>query len=226
MEADFPSFTNDTARSAGGEANMPYKLQFSLRSLLVVQLVALLVLGWLGDHWYQTSRFNAVAPSAQLCLAKERLSKAIADARQARSEEEYTDASDHAISVMVWSCERGRDANCMIATYVEAMRVPDWPDYRNESFSMPATASVALAAIGPDALPVILGLLHDDDPEVRMYAAISLQYLTKGGNIYVTPLPKQDMVKYLPAVKEAVARERLRDVLSPLETVLEELSGP
>jgi hypothetical protein len=115
----------------------------------------------------------------------------------------------------------------MIPLYVHAMRVPEWrynDDDDDLGYSLAGEASVALAAVGRDSVPVIVGLLYDEDPRVRGLAADALSCLAYARNGMVTPLPKEQLQFCLPAVNDVLARELDPDVAATLRHVLRKLS--
>ena len=200
---------------------MTRTFQISIRRLVFLQLVLLLVAGWLADHVY-------LARKAQIVVQLNDIAAAAEAARAARSAAEYNEACDQ-FRGGLWAVVRRKSYRSLaVPVLASAIRVPEW-DYGNSDElrdSLSAEAAIGLAALGEDAIPVALGLLHDRDAQVRARAAETLCYITGAyRHVYVTPAGTQErllvpVVYALDSETDDSVRQHLAALKRKLSTAL------
>ncbi|HZL90197.1 MAG TPA: hypothetical protein VFB96_17665 [Pirellulaceae bacterium] len=141
--------------------------QYSLRTVMLALLIALLVLGWWADHVYQSRKCEALLRSNEVLLGTCRLDNAIERAAAATTSESFAEASFEAVSALRDIDRQSGAGDIGISTYVNALKV-------KQSFNVDhwisGEARFALTGVGPNAVPLLIGLLYDDDPAVRRHA--------------------------------------------------------
>src|SRR5678815_3682648 len=146
---------------------MPGKT-FTLRTLFLVLTIFLLFMGWGTDHFYLQRDSQVLALTKQLQQEIDRANAAVTRA-------EYERAVEEAVHVMLRLHNWREKSAVAMPAYADALRVPEKYDI---DYSLSAEAEIGLAAIGEDAVPFIVGLLSDEDPQVREHAkrATSVSY--------------------------------------------------
>lgn len=160
---------------------------FTLRSWFVVLTIFLLFMGWAADHFY-------FQRDARVLMLTKQLQREIDNANAAQTWEEYENAVRTGVYI-IWEISEHREKSAIaMPAYAAAMRAPRKYDI---DYSLSAEAEVGLAAIGKDAIPFIIGLMSDEDPQVRESAerAASLMISQERTHILNLSLPPEDAKK-------------------------------
>ena len=172
---------------------MNARFTFSLRGWFAWLTIVLLIAGWLIDHTNLQRKVHVLYLSSRLSALAER-------SRLATSLSEYQAANRAGVKVLEELIAMKDQAAYAIPGIVDCMRTPNSYSF---DYSLGDTAPFALSAVGPDAIPVVVGLLTDGDPKVRERAAgcVDLMAGPDRMSISVEPLRKNDAEKLLRQVE-------------------------
>lgn len=184
-------------------------MRFSLFTLLLVVSFIAMALGWFADHVY-LSRATAIL------RATERLRTAMGRAKESKTKSDYEVACREACEA-IWALDDfGPRSKYAIAAYVDAINSPE---LYNIDYSPRSDASASLVRAGPDAIPVVVGLLHSEDRKVREVVMTSLiSYLTHDSlDESAAPPSRSEAVVVLQGIRNRCDPKQIDDVLSELD---------
>jgi hypothetical protein len=135
-------------------------------------------MGWGTDHFYLQRDSQVLALTKQLQQEIDRANAAVTRA-------EYERAVEEAVHVMLRLHNWREKSAVAMPAYADALRVPEKYDI---DYSLSAEAEIGLAAIGEDAVPFIVGLLSDEDPQVREHAKRATWHMINQERTHILPL--------------------------------------
>lgn len=199
------------------------RMKTSVRTLLAVQLIVVLLAAWAADHIHQAHRIRQYRVDAQILADIRTLKDAVQAAEVAVDPLRYERASKQAVDALSLLIDRGSDAEPALGACIDAIRAPRRFDV---DYSIRDEATICLAAIGSDAIPICLGLLKDKEPEVRTCAVRCLKYLTSAdmqGGLF-SRLDKDRAQELVEPLNQAVQVERDEQVAASIKSLLIELN--
>lgn len=152
--------------------------RISLSTLILLQVAAAAILGWVVDHVYHarscSKRMSELRDQANRDRLHLGLLQAIVSARDAKTRAEYERACIVAREMMGRLASLGPSGQDAKEAYVASARVDRWP---GSEYEFALDSPLALASLGSEGVPFIIELLGDKDVRVRTLGIQSLRIL-------------------------------------------------
>ena len=194
--------------------------KLSKTAIIVAALFGSVFAAWWCDHSYQAYTYSELMKNAEVARLTAELEVALEEVHAAEDRAQYEAGCEKACAAIGQLTKRGPASRSAVFAYAAAMRTPN---RFHSDCSVAAEASVALAAVGPDAVPVIITLLRGDDDRVREAAMDSLVVMTsqKRVNVEVAPLAPDRAKEVLQQVGEGLKASAVDRVAKQIEHLLE-----